>query len=141
MCPLLVVSAEAKAEVRQPLDLRQVTVLPRSEWLRLQDSLNQVDKHKEFLIEAAKQREAMHLRSKEVVKNWTNTIAVSNLKTVFFYYYYYFLMKCDLSSFLYLNYVLLHIQQHMYSGEKYPNNVVLSYIYRANGKKSWRRRK
>ncbi|XP_072541167.1 cilia- and flagella- associated protein 210 [Salminus brasiliensis] len=68
-------SAEVKTKPGQPIDLRQVTVLPRSEWLRLQDSLNQVNKHKESLIEAAKQREAMHMRSKEVVKNWTNTIA------------------------------------------------------------------
>uniref|UniRef100_W5KEG4 Cilia and flagella associated protein 210 n=1 Tax=Astyanax mexicanus TaxID=7994 RepID=W5KEG4_ASTMX len=68
-------SAEVQTGPRQPIDLLQVTVLPRSEWLRLQDSLNQVNKHKDSLIEAAKQREAMHLRSKEVVKNWTNTIA------------------------------------------------------------------
>ncbi|XP_036429901.1 coiled-coil domain-containing protein 173 isoform X1 [Colossoma macropomum] len=70
-----VASAEVKTVPSQPVDLRQVTVLPRSEWLRLQDSLNQVNKHKESLIEAAKQREELHLRSKEVVKNWTNTIA------------------------------------------------------------------
>ncbi|KAI4873058.1 hypothetical protein NFI96_025480 [Prochilodus magdalenae] len=68
-------SAEVKMVPSQPIDLRQVTVLPRSEWLRLQDSLNQVNKHKDSLMEAAKQREALHLRSKEVVKNWTNTIA------------------------------------------------------------------
>ena len=58
-------------------DLRQVTVLPKSEWLRIQDSLNHVNKHNESLKEAARQREAMHLRSKEVVKFWSNTIAVS----------------------------------------------------------------
>ncbi|XP_066497266.1 cilia- and flagella- associated protein 210 [Hoplias malabaricus] len=70
-----VTSEEVKTEPSKMIDLRQVTVLPKSEWLRLQDSLNQVNKHQESLVEATKQREALHLRSKEVVKNWTNTIA------------------------------------------------------------------
>uniref|UniRef100_A0A8C7LR28 Cilia and flagella associated protein 210 n=1 Tax=Oncorhynchus mykiss TaxID=8022 RepID=A0A8C7LR28_ONCMY len=59
----------------QPPDLRQVTVLPKAEWLRIQGSLNQGNKYNESLKEATKQREAMHLRSKEVVKFWSNTIA------------------------------------------------------------------
>ncbi|KAG7464055.1 hypothetical protein MATL_G00183190 [Megalops atlanticus] len=56
-------------------DLRQVTVLPKAEWLRIQDNLNHVNKHHESLLETAKQRHALHLRSKEVVKFWSNTIA------------------------------------------------------------------
>lgn len=59
------------------MDLREVTVLPISEWRRIQDSANHVNRHHEHLIAVAKQREAMHLHSKEVVKNWSNTIAVS----------------------------------------------------------------
>ncbi|KAL2080976.1 hypothetical protein ACEWY4_022829 [Coilia grayii] len=66
---------ELKNETKPQLDLRQVTILPKSEWLRIQDSLNHVNKYNESLMEAARQREAMHLRSKEVVKFWSNTIA------------------------------------------------------------------
>ncbi|KAG9340986.1 hypothetical protein JZ751_020180, partial [Albula glossodonta] len=55
--------------------LRQVTVLPKAEWLRIQDNLNHVNKHNESLLEASKQRHELHLRSKEVVKYWSNTIA------------------------------------------------------------------
>lgn len=68
-----------KNETMPQPDLRQVTILPKSEWLRIQDSLNQVNKYNESLMEAARQREAMHLRSKEVVKFWSNTIAVSTV--------------------------------------------------------------
>ena len=61
----------------QPPDLRQVTVLTKSEWLRIQDELNRVNRDEERVREAAKQREALHLESKEVVKLWSNSIAVS----------------------------------------------------------------
>ncbi|XP_062390890.1 cilia- and flagella- associated protein 210 [Sardina pilchardus] len=66
---------EIKTESMPQPDLRQVTVLPKSEWLRIQDNLNHVNKYNESLKEAARQREAMHQRSKEVVKFWSNTIA------------------------------------------------------------------
>ncbi|KAM6986716.1 cilia- and flagella- associated protein 210 [Aplochiton taeniatus] len=59
----------------KPPDLRQVTVLPKAEWLRIQNSLVQENKYHESVMEASKQREALHLRSKEVVKFWSNTIA------------------------------------------------------------------
>ncbi|XP_029566959.1 coiled-coil domain-containing protein 173 isoform X2 [Salmo trutta] len=67
--------AVEEKKIMQPPDLRQVTVLPKAEWLRIQGSLNQGYKFNESLKEATKQREAMHLRSKEVVKFWSNTIA------------------------------------------------------------------
>ena len=41
--------------------------------------MNQVNKEKESIKEAVNQREALHLQSKEVVKLWSNTIAVSYL--------------------------------------------------------------
>ncbi|KAJ8352009.1 hypothetical protein SKAU_G00234850 [Synaphobranchus kaupii] len=65
---------EPPASVRLP-DLRQVTVLPKADWLRINDNLNHVNKHNENLLEASKERYALHLRSKEVVKFWSNTIA------------------------------------------------------------------
>ncbi|KAM7407471.1 hypothetical protein PAMA_003277 [Pampus argenteus] len=65
---------EVNRMVQQP-DLRQVTVLTKTEWRRINDELNQVNKDKESLKEAVKQREALHLQSKEVVKLWSNTIA------------------------------------------------------------------
>ncbi|MCJ8732728.1 hypothetical protein PDJAM_G00214750 [Pangasius djambal] len=70
-----VTSAEVNNKPNPPVDLREVTVLPTSEWRRIQDSVNRVNKQHERLIAAARQREAMHLHSKEVVKNWSNTIA------------------------------------------------------------------
>lgn len=63
----------------QPPDLRQITVLTKAEWLRIQDELNKVHKEEESVREAAKQREALHLQSKEVVKLRPNTLAVSCL--------------------------------------------------------------
>ncbi|XP_076858787.1 cilia- and flagella- associated protein 210 [Brachyhypopomus gauderio] len=70
-----VFSAGGNREPSRPIDLRQVTVLPKSEWLRLQERVNGVEKHRDSRTAAAQQREALHLRSKEVVKNWPNTIA------------------------------------------------------------------
>uniref|UniRef100_A0A3Q3BA44 Cilia and flagella associated protein 210 n=1 Tax=Kryptolebias marmoratus TaxID=37003 RepID=A0A3Q3BA44_KRYMA len=54
-------------------DLRQDTVLRKTDWIRVQDDLRGVNKEKQRLREAAKQREALHLQSKEVVKLWSNT--------------------------------------------------------------------
>lgn len=59
-----------------PVDLREVIVLPTGEWRRIQDSVQRVNREQERLIAAARQREALHLHSQEVVKNWPNTIAV-----------------------------------------------------------------
>ncbi|XP_077071483.1 cilia- and flagella- associated protein 210 [Siphateles boraxobius] len=56
-------------------DLRQVVVLSKSEWQRVQDSVNGVNHHNRSVIAAAEQREALHMRSKELVKHWSNTIA------------------------------------------------------------------
>lgn len=70
-------SAEEASRTIQPPDLRKVTVLTKAEWLRIQDELNRINKDKESMREVALQREALHLQSKEVVKLWSNTIAVS----------------------------------------------------------------
>uniref|UniRef100_UPI0037E85460 cilia- and flagella- associated protein 210 n=1 Tax=Semicossyphus pulcher TaxID=241346 RepID=UPI0037E85460 len=59
----------------QPQDLQQVAVLTKAEWRRIQDELNQTNKDKESMKEEAKQRENLHLQSKEMVKTWSNTIA------------------------------------------------------------------
>ncbi|XP_048050569.1 protein CFAP210 [Megalobrama amblycephala] len=56
-------------------DLRQVVVLSKSEWQRVQDSVNGVNHYNRSVIAAAEQREALHMRSKELVKHWSNTIA------------------------------------------------------------------
>uniref|UniRef100_A0A3B3RH34 Cilia and flagella associated protein 210 n=1 Tax=Paramormyrops kingsleyae TaxID=1676925 RepID=A0A3B3RH34_9TELE len=73
-CTSVNVKDEKMPPVQAP-DLRQVTVVPKAEWLRIQDGLNHVDKQNESLKEASKQREILHLRSQEVVKFWPNTIA------------------------------------------------------------------
>lgn len=70
-------------KIFQAPDLSQVTILQKTDWLRIQDEVNGVDKDKERLIEAAKHREALHLQSKQVVKLWPDTIAVSLSRTPF----------------------------------------------------------
>lgn len=70
-----------RIEANRPPDLRQVAVLSKSDWLRIQDSVNGVNQHNQSLIEAREQREELHMRSKEVLKHWSNTIAVSTNKT------------------------------------------------------------
>ncbi|XP_016118652.1 coiled-coil domain-containing protein 173-like, partial [Sinocyclocheilus grahami] len=60
-------------------DLRQVVILSKSEWQRLQDSVSAVDQRNRSVIAAAGQREALRMRSKELVKHWANTIAVRNV--------------------------------------------------------------
>ncbi|XP_041056341.1 coiled-coil domain-containing protein 173 isoform X1 [Carcharodon carcharias] len=57
------------------VDLRQVTVLPKAEWQRIQDDLNGINREAEFLHAQNEERVALHLKSKEVTKHWTNTIA------------------------------------------------------------------
>uniref|UniRef100_A0A3Q3W2D1 Trichohyalin-plectin-homology domain-containing protein n=1 Tax=Mola mola TaxID=94237 RepID=A0A3Q3W2D1_MOLML len=68
------IKTENEMMIRLP-DLRQITVLSKSEWLRIQDELNQANKDKERMMEGVKQREALHLQSVEVAKQWSNTIA------------------------------------------------------------------
>ncbi|XP_028821148.1 coiled-coil domain-containing protein 173-like [Denticeps clupeoides] len=66
---------EVRPEMFLQPDLRHVTVLPASEWHRIQDSLNLVNRYTKSQMEAAEQRETLHRRSKEVVKFWSNTVA------------------------------------------------------------------
>ncbi|XP_032422747.1 coiled-coil domain-containing protein 173 isoform X2 [Xiphophorus hellerii] len=61
-------------KVSQPPALRKITILSQTGWHRIQDEMNGVDKEKERLREAAKRREALHLQSKEIVKQWPDTI-------------------------------------------------------------------
>ncbi|XP_075034765.1 cilia- and flagella- associated protein 210 [Mixophyes fleayi] len=62
---------------RKPVDLRQVTVLPKAEWERIvkNTNFNALENEARLLYEEIKENEALHLRSKEVVKGWTNTIS------------------------------------------------------------------
>ncbi|XP_029703249.1 coiled-coil domain-containing protein 173 [Takifugu rubripes] len=55
-------------------DLRQVTVLSKAEWQRIQRELDRHNPEKERRTEA-KEREVLHQQSVEVVKQWSNTIA------------------------------------------------------------------
>ncbi|KAM9305227.1 cilia- and flagella- associated protein 210 [Gastrophryne carolinensis] len=59
----------------RPVDLRQVTVLPKADWERMVNYRNALQDEATRLQEEKEEREALHLRSQEVVKNWTNTIA------------------------------------------------------------------
>ncbi|KAM4024839.1 cilia- and flagella- associated protein 210 isoform 2-T2 [Anomaloglossus baeobatrachus] len=63
------------------VDLREVTVLPRAEWERIINHGNSLEKQARKHYEERKEREDLHLRSNEVVKNWTNTISSALLLT------------------------------------------------------------
>uniref|UniRef100_A0A669QB90 Trichohyalin-plectin-homology domain-containing protein n=1 Tax=Phasianus colchicus TaxID=9054 RepID=A0A669QB90_PHACC len=56
------------------VDLRQVIVLPRAEWERMQDGLGSTSREAARILAEQKERKEMHLRSKAAVKDWTNTI-------------------------------------------------------------------
>ncbi|XP_059418502.1 cilia- and flagella- associated protein 210 [Carassius carassius] len=64
------------SEVEKPeADLRQVVILSQSDWQRLQDRVNGVNQRSRSVTAAAEERELLHMRSKELVKHWANTIA------------------------------------------------------------------
>lgn len=51
-------------------------MLSKAEWQRIQRELDQHNPEKERRTEEAKEREVLHQQSVEVVKQWSNTIAV-----------------------------------------------------------------
>ncbi|XP_042192405.1 coiled-coil domain-containing protein 173 isoform X1 [Callorhinchus milii] len=63
------------------VDLRQVTILPKAEWQRIEDVVSGVDCEAEFNRAQREEREELHKRSKEVIKHWSNTIASAFLLT------------------------------------------------------------
>ncbi|KAM9802335.1 cilia- and flagella- associated protein 210 [Syngnathus typhle] len=72
--------AEDPNETIQFPDLRQITVLSKADWLRIQDEINHVDKEKEAMMEAMRERQALHLKSKQMAKLWPNTLACQRQK-------------------------------------------------------------
>jgi hypothetical protein len=61
--------------LRDGTDLRQIKVLPRHEWNRIQNSLNSKERELQQHRLARLERENLHEKSKSIVKNWSNTIA------------------------------------------------------------------
>lgn len=58
-------------------DLRQVTVLSKPDWDRIQQQLHRKQMEAERMQRIHEEREAIKNRSKEMVKDWGNTIKVS----------------------------------------------------------------
>ena len=58
-------------------DLRQVTVLSKGDWERIQQQLYRKQIEEERLQKMIREREERKAKSKEVVQHWGNTIAVS----------------------------------------------------------------
>ncbi|XP_055959435.1 cilia- and flagella- associated protein 210 [Patella vulgata] len=56
-------------------DLRQVTVLSKADWSRIHDELNRRNIEEERVQRIKAEKEAQRQKSKEIVKNWGNTIA------------------------------------------------------------------
>ncbi|XP_070566721.1 cilia- and flagella- associated protein 210-like [Ptychodera flava] len=61
-------------------NLRQVTVLSKKDWARIQDQLSSKSREAQRIQAEREEKEALHARSKEAVKNWSNTIAGQRLK-------------------------------------------------------------
>ena len=59
-------------------ELRHVTILSKGDWDRIQFQLNKRVIEQERAANAQKEKERLHALSKEKVKNWGNTIAVSS---------------------------------------------------------------
>ena len=57
-------------------DLRQVTVLSKGDWDRIQYQLNKRIIEQERIKKIREEKDRMHQLSKEKVKDWSNTIAV-----------------------------------------------------------------
>ncbi|KAL8183437.1 UNVERIFIED_CONTAM: hypothetical protein K2H54_041180 [Gekko kuhli] len=57
------------------VDLRQITILSKAEWERIQDNLNAPAREAAQIRAKRKERKDLHLQSQALVKNWTNTIA------------------------------------------------------------------
>ncbi len=81
--PALPKSAQAKGGkggmvLPNGTDLRQVMVLSKDDWQRIQYQLNKRNIEAERQKKAQEERDRMHELSKERVKNWTNTVVVSD---------------------------------------------------------------
>uniref|UniRef100_A0A670XWC0 Trichohyalin-plectin-homology domain-containing protein n=1 Tax=Pseudonaja textilis TaxID=8673 RepID=A0A670XWC0_PSETE len=57
------------------VDLHQITILPKAEWQRIQDSLTARARETAQILAEKKARKDLHLKSQALVKNWTHTIA------------------------------------------------------------------
>jgi len=56
------------------IDIKKVTVLPRSEWKRIQDRLKPQSEDETKMQAIIADRERLHQKSMDTVKNWSNTI-------------------------------------------------------------------
>ena len=61
------------------VDVRQVTILSKGDWDRIQQQLHRKQIEEDRLRRIKEERENRKNQSKELVKNWGNTIAVSTL--------------------------------------------------------------
>ncbi|XP_069472267.1 cilia- and flagella- associated protein 210 [Ambystoma mexicanum] len=66
---------ESSTLLANGVDVRQMTLLPKAEWERIRNNLNTLDKEAIRVCAEKREKDALHQRSKEIVKNWTNTIA------------------------------------------------------------------
>ena len=71
-------SKTAGVHVPTAEDLRQVTILTQGDWSRIAAQLERKSREEEKMRAMQEEKKALHQRSKEMVKNWSNTIAVSS---------------------------------------------------------------
>lgn len=64
-------------------DLRQVTVLSKGDWDRINKQLNRNQIEHDRLSKIHHEQESLKEKSRDMVKNWGNTIAVSALSTLY----------------------------------------------------------
>ncbi|PIK47137.1 putative coiled-coil domain-containing protein [Apostichopus japonicus] len=66
---------ESFEDIQQPIDLNQVSVLTQADWNRIQGHLTRNVREKELIETKRAEKLALHQHSKDMVKNWSNTIA------------------------------------------------------------------
>ena len=71
-------------------DLRQVTILSKADWDRIQTQLHRKQIEEERMKKIREERDERKNKSKEVVQHWGNTIAVGVCMAYFF--------KCNLNN-------------------------------------------
>lgn len=76
----ILATPEAPPQPPEAHDIRQVTILSKADWERIQQQLNRKQIEEERLRKIREERENRKNKSKEIVQNWGNTIAVSFLK-------------------------------------------------------------
>ncbi len=72
-------SAPAGMRLNNGTDLRQLTILSKGDWDRIQSQLNRGAIEEEKMRKIKEEKDRLRSLNKDQIKNWTNTIDVSKI--------------------------------------------------------------